>query len=112
MLNLHSTKFTMMPKSQKFKTFLPIISNKFVLTTLIFIVWLFFFDQNSILSRLSLAKNIRELKQQKEYLQKEISQNRENINELQSSAENLEKFAREEYMMKKADEDLYIVVED
>ena len=101
-----------MPKSQKFKILLPIISNKFVLTALIFIVWLFFFDQNSILSRLSLAKNIRELKQQKEYLQKEISQNRENINELQSSAENLEKFAREEYMMKKADEDIYIVVED
>ena len=109
---MHSTKFTIMPKSQKFKILLPIIRNKFVLTALIFIVWLFFFDQNSILSRLSLAKNIRELKQQKEYLQKEISQNRENINELQSNAENLEKFAREEYMMKKADEDLFIVVED
>ena len=101
-----------MPKSQKFKVFLPIIRNKFVLTTLIFIVWLLFFDQNSIISRVTLAKNIRELKQQKEYLQKEISENRENINELQSSTDNLEKFAREEYMMKKADEDLFIVIED
>ena len=101
-----------MPKSQKIKVFLPIIRNKFVLTTLIFIVWLLFFDQNSIISRVTLAKNIRELKQQKEYLQKEISENRENINELQSSSENLEKFAREEYMMTKADEDLFIVIED
>ena len=101
-----------MPKSQKLKVFLPIIRNKFVLTTLIFIVWMLFFDQNSIISRVSLAKNIRELKQQKEYLQEEISENRENINELQSSAENLEKFAREEYMMKKSDEDIFIVVED
>ena len=101
-----------MSKSQKFKVLFPIIRNKFVLTTLIFIVWLFFFDQNSILSRLTLAKNIRELKQQKEYLQEDISQNRENINELQSNSENLEKFAREEYMMKKADEDIFIVIEN
>ena len=109
---MHSTKFSIMSKSQKFKVLFPIIRNKFVLTTLIFIVWLFFFDQNSILSRLTLAKNIRELKQQKEYLQEDISQNRENINELQSSSENLEKFAREEYMMKKADEDIFIVIEN
>ena len=101
-----------MKKSQKFKSFIPIIRNKFVITTLVFIVWMLFFDQNNIISRASLASGIRELKQQKEHLQKEISENQENINELQSSIENLEKFAREEYMMKKSDEDIFIVIEE
>ena len=101
-----------MKKSQKFKSFIPIIRNKFVITSLVFFVWMLFFDQNNIISRASLASGIRELKQQKEHLQKEISENRENINELQSSTENLEKFAREEYMMKKADEDIFIVIEE
>jgi len=71
-----------------------------------------FFDQNSIIDRISLARNIKTLKQEKERLVNEISRNRESINELQSSPENLEKFAREEYFMKKRDEDIFIIIKE
>ena len=97
---------------QKLKIFKPLIRDKYTITVLIFIVWMLFFDQNSIIDRISLARNIKTLKQEKERLVNEISRNRESINELQSSPENLEKFAREEYFMKKRDEDIFIIIKE
>jgi len=97
---------------QKLKIFKPLIRDKYAITVLIFIVWMLFFDQNSIIDSVSLSRGIKTLKQEKERLVDEINRNRENINELQSSPENLEKFAREEYLMKKRDEDIFIIVQE
>jgi cell division protein FtsB len=83
-----------------------------VLTVLGFVTWVLFFDQNSFIDRVSLFRNIKTLEQEKERLVNEIDKNRENINELQSSNENLEKFAREVYFMKKPDEDLFIIIHE
>ena len=99
-----------MEGKRNFKVLLRLIRNKFVFTTLIVIVWMIFFDQNSIIDRVSLTRGIRNLKQEKEHLISEINKNKEKINELQSGSENVEKFAREEYLMKKTDEDLYIII--
>ncbi len=97
---------------EKLKIVVPLLRNKYVLTTLIFLVWLVFFDQNNFVDRISLSNRNRELKRQKEFLQKEIKENIENMEELRSSPEKLEKFAREQYMMKRADEDLFIIEQD
>lgn len=97
---------------EKLKIAAPLLRNKYVLTTLVFLVWLGFFDQNNFVDRISLSNRNRELKRQKEFLQKEIKENMENMEELRSSPEKLEKFAREQYMMKRADEDLFIIDED
>lgn len=97
---------------EKLKIAVPLLRNKYVLTTLVFLVWLGFFDQNNFVDRISLSNRNRDLKRQKEFLQKEIKENMENMEELRSSPEKLEKFAREQYMMKRADEDLFIIDED
>jgi len=97
---------------EKLKIAAPLLRNKYVLTTLVFLVWLGFFDQNNFVDRISLSNRNRDLKRQKEFLQKEIKENMENMEELRSSPEKLEKFAREQYMMKRADEDLFIIDED
>lgn len=93
------------------KIILPLLRNKYVLTGLIFIIWMGFFDQNNMVDRISLSNRIRDLKKQKEHYQNEIIENRQRMEELQGSHENLEKFAREQYMMKKPHEDLFIVAE-
>ena len=97
----------------KFKQFIqPVISNKFFLATLIFLVWIGVFDQNNLLDRFKLESRINKLEKQREHYIQEIEQNNRKMEELQSSTENLEKFGREEYLMKKKDEVLFIVEEE
>jgi cell division protein FtsB len=101
---------SVMDLKQKFKIFRPLIRNKYVITILVFIVWMLFIDQTSFIDRFSLVKNIKLMEVERERLQNEIKSNRETIKELQSISENLEKFAREEYLMKKPDENIFIVI--
>lgn len=98
--------------TDKLKLVIPLLRNKFVLTGLIFIVWMLFFDQNNLIDRFSLAARIKDLEKQKEHYQQQILENRTKMEELRSNQENLEKFAREEYLMKKDDEELFIIIED
>jgi len=90
----------------------PLISNKFFLATLIFVVWVGIFDQNSLIDRYRLASRINQLEKQKQHYIEEIEQNNRKMDELQSSTENLEKFAREEYLMKKNNEVIFVVEEE
>ncbi|TRX70863.1 septum formation initiator family protein [Carboxylicivirga sp. M1479] len=90
----------------------PIVSNKFFIATLIFIIYITAFDQNSLIDRYQLSKRIKQLENQKEHYIKEIDQNNRKMEELQSSDDNLEKFAREEYLMKKKDEVIFVVEEE
>jgi cell division protein FtsB len=50
------------------------------------------------------------LKQEREYYIKKIEEDKRKLNELKTDNDNLEKFAREQYRMKRKDEDLYIVL--
>lgn len=92
------------------KTF-PILRNKFVLTVLIFGVWIALFDQNNLLDRFSEMKKLRALEDEKAYYSKKIKDDQRRMNELESNKEDLEKFAREEYLMKKENEDIFVVIE-
>ena len=57
-------------------------------------------------------KNLRQLERDKEYYQERIEEDSRKLNELRTSDENLEKFAREQYFMKKDNEDIYIIVDE
>lgn len=90
----------------------PVIRNKFVITALIFGVWILLFDQNNLLDRFHDVNKLNELKQEKEYFKKKILEDQRRMNELMSDKGSLEKFAREEYLMKKDDEDVFLVIEE
>jgi cell division protein FtsB len=90
---------------------MPLLRNRYVVTFIAFIIWVGFFDQNNLLDRHELANRIKELEKQKKHYQNEIDDNNKRIEELQSDPENLEKFAREQYLMKKPDEDIFVVIE-
>jgi cell division protein FtsB len=87
------------------------LNNKYVIASLIFLLWILFFDQNNLLNRLSDLRNLREMKAQKEYYEKKIETDIQRTKELETDDDNLEKFAREQYLMKKSDEDVFVIVE-
>jgi cell division protein DivIC len=90
----------------------PILRNKFVLTILVFGVWIVFFDQNNLFDRFSDMNKLKQLEKEKEYYQTKIKDDQQRILELTSDKDDLEKFAREKYLMKKNNEDVFLVVEE
>jgi len=88
----------------------PVLRNKYILTIVIFILWVLLLDSNNLISRYKELKNLKKLKAEKEYYVKRIEEDKRKLYELKTSNRNLEKFAREEYRMKKPDEDLYIIL--
>ncbi|WP_317128234.1 FtsB family cell division protein [Tenacibaculum skagerrakense] len=84
------------------------ITNIYVIILTIFVVWMLFFDENSYLMHKEFNKEIKELNTWIEYHKKKIAEDKQTIKNLQDSLE-LERFAREKYLMKKKDEDIYII---
>jgi len=93
------------------KPVIKIISNKYVLILTTFIVWMVFFDENSYLNHREFNKEIDKLNSEKEYYNSEIKKDDALIKNLDDKEE-LEKFAREEYKMKKENEEIYIIQYD
>ena len=89
---------------------LKIWRNKYLVATIIFLAWVLFFDENSIVSHNRNKNILKELTEQKETYREQIKSDEQKLEDLNSGPENLEKFAREQYRMKKADEDLYIIM--
>ncbi|NOU18850.1 MAG: septum formation initiator family protein [Bacteroidales bacterium] len=100
-----------MDAQQIWKKILPRLKNKFILTTLVFLLWLIVFDRSNWFDMIGEIRSIHSLEDEKEYYQKKIETDRQRLNELKTNDENLEKFAREQYLMKKPNEDIFIVEE-
>jgi cell division protein DivIC len=98
-------------KELRNKKWFKIISNKYVLILLIFGFWMLFLDSNSYLIHHELDQEIQELHTNKEYYQKEIAKDKAIIEKLNDSFE-LESFARQQYYMKRPNEDIYIIQYD
>ncbi|HSM48800.1 MAG TPA: septum formation initiator family protein [Draconibacterium sp.] len=88
-----------------------VLRNKYVIASLLFLTWIIFFDENSIISHQKNKRRLYELKQQEEYYRTRIEADREKLEDLKAGEEKLEKFAREQYYMSKPDEDVFIVVD-
>src|SRR3954469_4632111 len=91
---------------------LPHFKNKYVFTPILFLIWIAFFDKNDFISQYTSRKQLQELRQDRIYYETEIKTNKEKLYELMSSKANLEKFAREKYLMKKDNEDIFLIVYD
>jgi cell division protein DivIC len=88
----------------------PFLRNKYLLTIIIFVLWVVLFDSNNLISQSKEMKNLKKLRAEREYYVKRIEEDKRKLIELKTDDQNLEKFAREQYRMKKADEDLYIIL--
>jgi len=84
------------------------MSNKYVLILLIFVVWMLFVDTKSWLVHRELNEELKDLENNMEYFKNEIANDKEFLKQLDDSTE-MEKFAREQYYLKKENEDIYII---
>ncbi len=89
----------------------PWYRNKYVIVFVVLAVWLTFFDQNNFVYQYRLAKQIDELKSEKVFYEEEIQKLKAQREALSNDEEMLEKYAREEFLMKKPEEDLFLLKE-
>jgi len=90
----------------------PWVKNKYIITILIFIVWLLFFDNNNLVDRIKEINHLRQLEKDRKYYLERIDKDSKSLQQLKTNNKNLEKFAREKYLMKKENEDIFVVVEE
>jgi cell division protein FtsB len=83
-------------------------TNIFVLILIPFLIWMFFFDENSYLVHRKFNNEITDLESTISYYQKKIIEDKATIKNLKDSLQ-LERFAREKYLMKKENEDIYLI---
>lgn len=90
------------------KKFLKPFKNIYILVLAVFIIWMLFFDAHSLLFHHELNSDIDELEYQKEHYRNEMIKDNKAIREL-STDDGLERTARENYYMKKPEEDIFII---
>ncbi|MGF6844960.1 cell division protein FtsB [Chitinophaga sp. W3I9] len=86
-----------------------VLKNKFFIAFAAFVIWIAFLDKTNLMYQYQFQSEVNKLENQKEFFIQQIKQTREEQQELLSSPEKLEKFAREKYYMKKDNEDLFII---
>ena len=83
--------------------------NAYWLVTIVFFALTFVMGDSSLYKRYTYDEKIRSLEKEIQHYQKEIEINSKKLNDLHTDKEGLERFAREEYFMKKPNEDVYII---
>tara|TARA_R100001480_G_C4658134_1_gene171790 strand:- start:217 stop:552 length:336 start_codon:yes stop_codon:yes gene_type:complete len=85
-----------------------LLSNKYMLILILFVIWMLFFDTNSFLIHNELSNDIDALEDNKEFYKEEITKDKKFIEKMKDSNEQ-ERFAREKYYLKKENEDIFII---
>jgi cell division protein FtsB len=92
------------------KRLIDLLKNKFFLVTIAFLVWMIFLDKDDLYSQYSKHNDVVELQKQRDFLLKQSTQVSKDLDELTSNPQKLEKFAREKYLMKKDNEDVFVII--
>ena len=89
-----------------------ILVNRYFIATLAFAVWIIFFDNYSITRQYRLNNELKALQEMKRNYRQEIEKNERELKELVTNKKTLEKFAREKYLMKRDNEDIFVIIEE
>ncbi|MCQ2225989.1 MAG: septum formation initiator family protein [Paludibacteraceae bacterium] len=84
-------------------------SSKILLTFCIGMLWLTFNDGYSILDYFQYNMKVRQLTNEVNYYEKQIEDCNQKMLDMKTDKESLEKYARENYFMKKKDEEIFVV---
>lgn len=93
----------------RFKEVLKKFSNKYVIATLIFAALIVFIDQYNVFEQGRSYRKLRKVKKEVKYYDAEIEKEMQTLNQLKSDTALLEKVAREQHLMKRDDEVIYIL---
>ena len=87
------------------------LRNKYLVTFIIFLIWIFFIDTFDILTQIKMKQELNQLKKQEEFYRTEIEKDSTMLYNLNNNTEEQERFARERFLMKKGNEDLFFIRE-
>ena len=87
-------------------------AHKYPFVGLLFVIWIALFDKYSFIDRLQLRSKINQLENEQKYYREKIEEDKRKKEELLGNRDNLEKFAREQYLMKRENEDIFIIVKE
>lgn len=85
------------------------LTNKYLVAGTVFVVFLVFFDDRDLISNIRHRQELKELEQSRQHYQAEITRTRQELKQLRTDAALLEKYAREKYLMKRDNEDIFLV---
>ena len=92
-----------------FKEVLRKLNNRYVYTTLLFVMVILFIDQFNLFEQIRLHKALKDQRQQIEYYEQEVSQSQQYLDALQNDTATMEQVAREQYLMKRDNEVIYLI---
>lgn len=91
---------------------LDLIRNKYLIAGLAFVTWMLFFDRNDLMSQYEYRRQLNKLQAEKEFYTIESTKAIKDLEELTTNRSKLEKFAREKYLMKKENEDVFVIINE
>jgi cell division protein FtsB len=94
---------------KQFSGILSVLKNKYFIAATFFVVWMIFFDPKDWGLIAARIQKVKELEQSEQHLTQQITDTRKELSLLKTNAQTVEKYAREKYLMKKDNEDLFIV---
>ncbi|HRH70045.1 MAG TPA: septum formation initiator family protein [Flavobacteriales bacterium] len=86
------------------------LRNRYGIAVLGLLAWITLFDKNDAWTTFKNRRELARMEEQKEFYAVEIARTKEQLHELSSDKELLEKFARERYLMKRPNEDIFVLV--
>lgn len=98
-----------MSYKESLRFFIPLLRNRYSLSLIIFFGWIVFFDSNNLIERAFNLRQAHRLEKDKMFYEEKIKGDRAKLDELESNPANLEKFAREHYLMKKDREEIFMI---
>lgn len=98
------------PIQNQLKKIPSIFRNVFFLTTVAFAVWMFFFDENNLLLQYKRRCELNDLHEKINFVKQEIKSTESEYDLLLTDKTYQEKFARENYLMKRDNEDVYVII--
>ena len=89
-----------------------ILKNKYGIALVLFSLWMLILDENNLFRQIKITIEYRKMKKERLYFEKEIHDNATGVKKLSDDPDLLEKLARERYMMKKSNEDVFLIIPD
>lgn len=96
----------------KIEVMIKLIKNKYIIAILAFALWMTFFDQNSFVFQSKISKEMNMLSSRKKFYINQNTQLQKQKGDLETNISNLEKLAREKYLMKRDDEDVFVILNE
>jgi cell division protein FtsB len=85
------------------------LKSKYVISLIAFLVVIVFLDKNDLFTQLDRKRELRELQQTKSHYSTQIEAEKKELEQLKNNPATIEKYAREKYLMKRENEDLFLI---